>query len=135
MSLLGIDVGTGGLKVMAIQADSGRVLAVAFREYPETRPRPGWVELSGDLVWDAFVEAVAEVNGQSSVQADPVTAMSFSISCDEIVPLDKHCPGSDRLWQSCRRTRTLPHYWRAPSFDVPAGASSLVSTEPTRNPA
>ena len=49
MSLLGVDIGTGGLKVMAIEADSGRSLAIAFREYSETRPRPGWVELSGDF--------------------------------------------------------------------------------------
>jgi len=89
MSLLGVDIGTGGLKVMAIEADSGRSLAIAFREYSETRPRPGWVELSGDFVWGAFIEAVGEVNHQPSVQADPVSAMSFSISCDEIVPLDK----------------------------------------------
>ena len=111
MSLLGVDIGTGGLKAMAIESESGRSLASAFREYQETRPRPGWVELDGDLVWNAFLDAVAEVNGNPSVQADPVVAMSFSISCDEIVPLDrdKRALANGIVSADVRGAELLPH--------------------------
>ena len=43
MSLLGIDVGTTGCKVIAFHED-GTVLAQAYGEYPLTHPQPGWSE-------------------------------------------------------------------------------------------
>ncbi len=111
MSLLGIDVGTGGLKAMVVQADTGTAVARAYREYPEARPRPGWVELSGDHVWDAFRAVVEEVNADPAVRADPVTAMSFSISCDEIVPLDrdKRALGNGIVSADTRGSELIPH--------------------------
>ncbi len=42
-ALVGIDVGTTGVKGVAIDAD-GRVLATASVEYPLSRPHPGWSE-------------------------------------------------------------------------------------------
>jgi xylulokinase len=41
--LVGLDVGTSGVKGVAIDAD-GRVLATAAAEYPLSRPHPGWSE-------------------------------------------------------------------------------------------
>ncbi len=42
-ALVGLDVGTSGVKGVAIDAD-GRVLATATVEYPLSRPHPGWSE-------------------------------------------------------------------------------------------
>ena len=50
MSLLGIDVGTTGCKVIAFCED-GTVLAQAYGEYPLTHPQPGWSELDANVVW------------------------------------------------------------------------------------
>ena len=44
MSLLGIDVGTTGCKVIAFN-DHGRPIARAAAEYQLEFPRPGWIEL------------------------------------------------------------------------------------------
>jgi xylulokinase len=46
-ALIGIDVGTTGVKGVAIDAD-GRVLATASAEYPLSRPHPGWSEQDPD---------------------------------------------------------------------------------------
>ena len=42
MSLLGIDIGSTGIKAIAFNED-GKVLASEYKEYNLLFPRPGWV--------------------------------------------------------------------------------------------
>ena len=42
--LIGIDVGTSGLKAIAVDENSGRVEASATHGYPLSTPRAGWAE-------------------------------------------------------------------------------------------
>ena len=42
--LLGLDVGTSGVRVLAMSAEGGEVVAEASATYPVATPRPGWVE-------------------------------------------------------------------------------------------
>jgi len=42
-ALVGLDVGTSGVKALAI-SPGGEVLARAERDYPLSMPRPGWAE-------------------------------------------------------------------------------------------
>ncbi len=58
--LVGIDVGTSGLKAIALSTD-GSVLSSASRSYPLSTPRPGWVEQNPDDWWDAACSAVRSV--------------------------------------------------------------------------
>jgi xylulokinase len=50
--LIGLDVGTTGLKGIAVSED-GRVEARAEEAYPLASPRPGWTEQDPELWWDA----------------------------------------------------------------------------------
>ena len=66
-ALVGLDVGTTGVKALAISPD-GVVLAGAEEEYPLSTPRPGWSEQDPDDWWAASERAlsrldVAEVAG------------------------------------------------------------------------
>ena len=88
MSLLGVDVGTSALKVVAFRVDDGSAIASARRNYESTYPQPGWMELDPELVWRAFVAAVREVTARPPVRQDPVVAMTLSVSCDEVIPVD-----------------------------------------------
>ena len=87
MSLLGVDVGTSGLKAVAFRADDGIALASAHRQYQSSYPQPGRMELDPELVWAAFVDAVREVAAAPPVRRDRVVAMALSVSCDEVVPV------------------------------------------------
>jgi glycerol kinase len=58
--LLGLDVGTTGVKAVLVDAEL-QALATATRRIPTQHPRPGWVEQAGDDVLNASVESVAEV--------------------------------------------------------------------------
>jgi glycerol kinase len=58
--LLGLDVGTTGVKAALVDADL-KPLASAARRIPTQHPQRGWVEQSGEDVLSASVDSVAEV--------------------------------------------------------------------------
>src|SRR5207248_4021996 len=59
-ALVGLDVGTSGVKGVAIDAD-GRVLATATAEYQLSRPHPGWSEQEPEDWWRAAQECLAQL--------------------------------------------------------------------------
>jgi xylulokinase len=59
-ALVGLDVGTTGVKALALSPE-GEVLAVAARGYPVSTPRPGWSEQDPEDWWQAAESALAEV--------------------------------------------------------------------------
>ena len=86
MSLMGIDVGTTGCKVVAFDL-AGAVLAQAGREYPLISPNPGWYELDPNRVWRDVCDCLRAVNAQ--VKRDPVTALSLSSQGEAMIPVAK----------------------------------------------
>jgi xylulokinase len=59
--LVGLDVGTTGVKAVAISPD-GEVLARAEEEYPLSIPQPGWAEQDPEDWWRATERALASAN-------------------------------------------------------------------------
>jgi xylulokinase len=59
-ALAGLDVGTTGVKAVAISPD-GEVLATAERSYPLSTPYPGWSEQDPEDWWLAAESALAEI--------------------------------------------------------------------------
>ncbi|MDP9240035.1 MAG: FGGY family carbohydrate kinase, partial [Actinomycetota bacterium] len=57
-ALLGIDLGTSGVKVLVASADDTRPLAEATAGYDVTRARRGWAETDPGQWWAATVNAV-----------------------------------------------------------------------------
>jgi xylulokinase len=70
-ALVGLDVGTTGVKALAISS-SGDVLARAEEEYPLSTPRPGWAEQDPDDWWRA-AEAVL-----GALQVDETAGIGLS---------------------------------------------------------
>ncbi len=86
MSLLGLDVGTTGCKSVIFN-EEGQILAQAYREYPEIYPRPGWVEMDPERIWEAVKEVIRESAAQ--VPRDKVRALCLSILGVAVTPLAK----------------------------------------------
>jgi len=86
MSLVGIDLGTSSIKVVAYAAD-GVVLAEANRAVPGYRPEPGHWEVNVVEHREAFRAALASVGADPQVRLDPPVAVSFSSSGREVFPV------------------------------------------------
>jgi xylulokinase len=59
-ALIGLDVGTTGVKAIAISPD-GRLLDTASEEYPLSSPQPGWSEQDPDDWWRAAQACLARL--------------------------------------------------------------------------
>jgi xylulokinase len=102
VSLVGIDVGTTGVKGLAID-EHGSVLARAQASYPLSTPRPGWAEQDPKLWWEATSSVVAELRRSAGGPA----AIGLSGQMHGLVALDRR----DRvlrpaiLWNDQRTAR------------------------------
>jgi xylulokinase len=76
--LIGLDVGTSGVKGIALSAD-GEVLAVAEEGYPLSTPRPGWAEQDPEHWWRAAQAVLARL---------PEGPVGFSGQMHGLVTLD-----------------------------------------------
>jgi xylulokinase len=65
-ALVGLDVGTTGVKAIALSAE-GEVLATATHSYPLSTPHAGWAEQDPEDWWQAAEAALAEVAADREV--------------------------------------------------------------------
>jgi len=77
MSLMGIDIGTTGVKAIAFSED-GKILASDYKEYSLLYPNPGWVEFDTEDQWKKIFEVIKNVNCSPEVKKDPVRALAAS---------------------------------------------------------
>src|SRR5262245_37768738 len=90
MLLLGIDVGTGGSRAVAIDK-SGRIVASATVEHePFASPQTGWAEQDPDDWWRASAAAIREVTSSDNIKSDEIAAVGLSGQMHGAVLLDQH---------------------------------------------
>lgn len=82
---VGLDVGTSGLKAVALDAE-GRVAAEASADYPLLTPAPGWTEQDPNAWWRAAAAALRSLTEQ--VGADRIGAVGVSGQMHGMVALD-----------------------------------------------
>ena len=87
--LIGLDVGTGGTRALAIDAD-GKLIAQASAEYPLSTPRPGWAEQDPEHWWQATLSVLRQVVSQLRT---PVIGLGLTGQMHGAVFLD----GRDRV--------------------------------------
>ena len=104
--LLGLDVGTTGVKAVLVDAQL-QTLASATRRIPTQHPHPGWVEQPGEDILSAVVDSVAEVLAQAERE---VTACGLDHQGESVIAWDAETgePLSPNLvWQDKRATPIL----------------------------
>ena len=75
MIIIGIDVGTTGVKALATD-ETGKVIGSGYREYAIETPRDGWIIQNAEDWWDSSVQAVHE--SLTDVDKDSVAAIGLS---------------------------------------------------------
>lgn len=100
-ALVGLDLGTSGLKVVAL-GDDGQVLARARRSYETSRPEPGAAEQMPSHWWAATIGAVRELAAQ--VRPERWRGIALSGMLPTLVALDAAgAPVTSAItWQDAR---------------------------------
>ncbi len=104
-NLLAIDAGTTGVTALVVD-ERGSVRAKGYREFPQSFPRPGWVEHDPDHWWDALVAASTDALSSAGLEAASLVGIGITNQRETTVVWDR---GSLRpvspaiVWQD-RRT-------------------------------
>ncbi len=91
-ALLGIDLGTTGVKAALFATDDGHVLSSAFVDYPLYHPHPGWAEQNPADWWQATIDAIRVCLAESlqyGVQPADVKGVGLSGQMHGVVLLDE----------------------------------------------
>lgn len=107
--LLGIDIGTSGLKCALVATSDGRIVTQAYRPYSPLSPRPGWAEQEPDTWFDAAVAAVREVTAACPAESSSIAGIGFSGQMHSAVLLDSDLDAIAPaiLWLDRRSTRQV----------------------------
>jgi len=79
--VVAIDAGTTGVRSFAID-ESGTPVGIAYTEFPQYFPRPGWVEHDANEIWAAVQTTLAEL---TSVLTEPIAAIGITDQRETIV--------------------------------------------------
>ncbi len=109
MALLGIDLGTSGVKVLILDTE-GNTLSVSKSGYEVRSPKPGWAESDPDSWWHATKTAVQAAIAQ--VPHVGITAIGLSGQMHGVVPTDKagRPTRAALLWADTRAEEELQRY-------------------------
>jgi glycerol kinase len=75
--VLAIDAGTTGVTVLVLD-DGGDVVSRGYREFPQSFPRPGWVEHDPDDWWTAMLGAANDALDHAGIAASDLTAIGIT---------------------------------------------------------
>ncbi|KVC66272.1 carbohydrate kinase [Burkholderia ubonensis] len=135
MRLLGIDLGTGSVKLVTLDPD-GVERAVASEPYALSSPQPGWAEIAPDAWWDALVRAAARLPADERAQ---VAAIGFSGQMHGVVLIDAagRAVRPALLWPDTRAARfaAAADWPDAPNPVAPGMAGPLLRWMAANEPA
>ncbi|MDH3707396.1 MAG: glycerol kinase GlpK [Acidimicrobiia bacterium] len=83
--VVAIDAGTTGVRSFAIDTD-GRPSGMAYREFAQHFPRPGWVEHDAAEIWSAVTGTLAELTASLD---EPVAAIGITDQRETVVLWDR----------------------------------------------
>jgi xylulokinase len=90
--LIGIDVGTTGLKTVVIDA-TGRLVGEAGARYETLRPQTGWTEQRPEWWWEACRAALSAMRAEGKLRPEAVAAIGLTGQMHGSVFMD----GADRV--------------------------------------
>ncbi|KVM53545.1 carbohydrate kinase [Burkholderia ubonensis] len=135
MRLLGIDLGTGSVKLVTLDPD-GVERAVASEPYALSSPQPGWAEIAPQAWRDALVRAAARLPADERAQ---VAAIGFSGQMHGVVLIDAagRAVRPALLWPDTRAARlaAAADWPDAPNPVAPGMAGPLLRWAAASEPA
>jgi FGGY-family pentulose kinase len=85
--LMGIDFGTGGVRVGIFDRDGGPV-SFSATEFEIRHPRPGWAEQDPDEWWSALAKAVPQALAEGDVSPTEIAGISVDATSSTVLAVD-----------------------------------------------
>src|SRR5688572_1698563 len=89
-TVMGVDLGTGGVRAIVIDAHTGALLSSATAEYPLLTPKPQWAEQNPDDWWRAAQHAIREALHLAGDRASHLVALGLTGQMHGLTLLDEH---------------------------------------------
>jgi glycerol kinase len=86
--LLALDQGTTSSRSLVID-ESGKVVAVAQKEFTQIFPQPGWVEHDPNEIWASQIGVAADALGRAGISAKDVAAIGITNQRETAVVWDR----------------------------------------------
>jgi len=86
--LLALDQGTTSSRALVID-ESGKVVAVAQKEFTQIFPQPGWVEHDPNEIWASQIGVAADALGRAGISAKDVSAIGITNQRETAVVWDR----------------------------------------------
>jgi glycerol kinase len=86
--ILAIDAGTTGVRALVVDEESA-VRSRGYREFPQSFPRPGWVEHDPDHWWDAMAGACSDALAAAETEATDLAGIGLTNQRETTVLWDR----------------------------------------------
>ncbi len=87
--IIGVDVGTTGVKAVAFDLN-GSAVSTAYREYGCVYPCPGWVEQDADMLVESTYSVIREIVDRTDFRREEILSVGFSTQRCSLVFVDEN---------------------------------------------
>ncbi len=130
--LLGVDNGLTVAKAALFTAD-GQEIAVASRKTENFSPKPGWVEMDLDAMWQASAASIREVVAAASIDPREIAAVACTGHGNGIYLLDAEGKAvRNAISSSDSRARAYVERWAADGVDKAIRPKTMQSIWPAQ---
>lgn len=106
--ILAIDQGTTGSRVMILN-HKGQVVGLAYSEFPQIYPQPGWVEHDPEVIWDTTMGVMRKALEAAYVQPTEIVAIGITNQRETTVLWERETlrPVYNAIVWQCRRSAQI----------------------------
>lgn len=106
--IMAIDQGTTGSRVMLVDS-AGKVASMAYSEFPQIYPQPGWVEHDPEVIWDTTLGVMKQALEKSSTKPGQIAGVGITNQRETTVLWDRKTlkPVYNAIVWQCRRSAPL----------------------------
>jgi glycerol kinase len=131
MSVLAIDAGTTGITVLVVD-EAGRVLGKGYREFPQSFPRPGWVEHDPEDWWRGTLASTEEALAAATLEPSGIRSIGITNQRETTVVWDRatlEAPYPAIVWQD-RRTAGMCDVLREEGWEAKVAERTGLVIDP-----
>lgn len=106
--IMAIDQGTTGTRIMLVDA-AGKITSMAYSEFPQIYPQPGWVEHDPEVIWETTMTVMSQAMEKASANAADIVGIGITNQRETTVLWDRNTmkPVHNAIVWQCRRSAPI----------------------------